>query len=713
MEKFLTFGVVGLALAAVYSVMASGLVVTYTTTGIFNFAHGAVGMFAAFTYWQFRVDWGWPAPVALIVVLLVLAPLFGVFLDWLVMSRIRGAGEAVKLVVSISLLMAIISGARWIWDPAEPRTLTKFFPQSEPIDLGVTTITIHQAITIVVAIVVAIGLRLLMYRTRIGLAMRASVDDPGLAVLNGAKPEAAARAAWALGSTLAAVGGVLIAPNVSMDAPNLSLVILSAYAAAVVGRLRSVPMAFLGALIVACTESYLLGYLPTSPYLYGLRLASPALLLFIVLLVMPQQRLRSRVRSRESFPVPNWRGTLMFAAGVLVFASVLASTLTRSDEITYGKIFSIALIALSLVPLVGYSGQISLCQLSLAGLGGIAYARLGDASLLGLVWAMVIPAAIGIVIALPALRLQGIYLALSTAAFAMAVDKWFFGLRTFEVFGWFQISFFGQGSVAANPPSLPGIDLKPAGAQMMFAAVLFVLATLVVVAIRRSFFGRRLIAIRDSEAACAALGGNLVVAKMSVFAMSAAIAGLGGAMWSIQSQNITAENFSFIAGLNVFVTAVIGGVAMLGGALFAGVALVGALPVMVTLAESLENVAAISIGLAGMGLGQNPNGTLPLMRHRWDDIIATRLMTGIFLAFFSLTWGLRLLDVYSGWTFVAILALGSLVIRSISTQVAYRRRNGGPIRRTPLEQRGLVAPWSSEDLAEIEWGMAWSAGEQR
>ena len=81
MDKFLTFTIVGLTIAAIYAVIASGLVLTYTTTGIFNFAHGAAGMLAAFTYWQLRFDWGWPAPVALVVVLLVLAPLFGVLLE--------------------------------------------------------------------------------------------------------------------------------------------------------------------------------------------------------------------------------------------------------------------------------------------------------------------------------------------------------------------------------------------------------------------------------------------------------------------------------------------------------------------------------------------------------------------------------------------------------------------------------------------------------
>src|SRR4029453_9453594 len=189
-------------------------------------------------------------------------------------------------------------------------------------------------------------------------------------------------------------------------------------------------MTFLGAVIVGCTESYLTGYLPRNQYLTGVRLASPALILFVVLLVMPHNRLKTRTRSLESFPVPSWRGTFIFAGAVVFGAIVLGTTLSAADEVTYGRIFSFALIALSFIPLVGYSGQISLCQLSLAGIAGLAYTPLGNGGPLGLVWAMLVAAAVGALVALPALRLSGIYLALSTASFALVLDKWIFTIPT-------------------------------------------------------------------------------------------------------------------------------------------------------------------------------------------------------------------------------------------------------------------------------------------
>ncbi|MCU1391381.1 MAG: transporter permease, partial [Ilumatobacteraceae bacterium] len=699
------------SLAAIYAVMASGLVVTQTTTGIFNFAHGAVGMLAAFAYWQLRFDWNWPAPIALAVVLLVFAPGIGLLLDWLVFKRIRDASEAIKLVVTISLLTGMISLARWIWDPNVARPMSKFFASSKALHIGPTTITWHQAITIFVALFVAGALRLVLFRTRLGLAMRASVDDPSLAVLNGARPELAAKLAWCLGSTLAALGGILIAPNIALDAASLSLLIVSAYAAAVVGRLRNLPMTFVGALIVGLTEAMLSGYLPRNQYLTGLRLASPALILFVVLLFMPHHRLKTRVRSRESFPVPQWRGSLIFAATAIALGVVLATTLSDSDQITYAHIFSYALIALSLVPLAGYSGQISLCQLSLAAIGGLAYTHLGNGSPWGLVWAMLIAAAVGSLIALPALRLSGLYLALGTAAFAIVLDKWIFTMPKFSVFGWFDVSLFDQGSVEVRPLHLFGATFDGSGAQIVVGAVLFSLASLVVVALRRSFFGRRLIATRDSEAACATLGGNVIVTKVSVFAISSAIAGLGGAVYSVQSGTISANFFDFVSGLPIFVLAVVGGVAAVGGAFFAGINLVGALPALVALAPSLSNVVALMPGMAGVGMGRAPNGAVFYMRHGWSSLIDNKRMSALFAALLAGWYAVRIGGLVGNWPFVAGLVVIVMVVR-IPSRVIEARRGVDRTPKVPPEWRGVGQPWVTADGPAIDRELSIAAGER-
>ena len=128
MDQFLTFTITGLVTAALYAVAASGLVVTYTTSGIFNFAHGAFGMFAAFAYWQFRQEWGWPAPLALMAVLGVGAPVFGAAVERIILRGLRGAPEVIQLVVSVSLLFGVYQAALELFPPEgtkEPRLLRR------------------------------------------------------------------------------------------------------------------------------------------------------------------------------------------------------------------------------------------------------------------------------------------------------------------------------------------------------------------------------------------------------------------------------------------------------------------------------------------------------------------------------------------------------------------------------------------------------------
>ncbi|MFI0350329.1 inner-membrane translocator [Actinomadura sp. 9N407] len=682
MDNFLAFGIIGLSTGGIYAVISSGLVLTYTTTGIFNFAHGAAGMMAAFCYWQLTGGWGLPVPVALAVVLLVLAPLFGLFVERFIMRPVQGMGEVERLVVTVALLSGLIATARWIWDPNVARPLPKFFADRPALHLGPAVVTWHQVVTLVVAAAVAAGLYVLLYGSRLGIAMRATVDDRSLAKLNGADPAVAAKAAWVLGTVLAALGGILIAPSVTLDASLLSLLIISAYAAAIFGRLRSLPMAFVGAIVVGCTESYLTGYLPQNDYLPGLRIAAPALLLFIVLLVFPNPRLRGSVRIMRALPVPTIRGTLVFGACMTAFAVILATTLSDPDMVTYGLIFPLAVIGLSLVVLTGFSGQISLCQLSLAGIGAVTWANLGaTGNPLALVAVVLVSGLVGAVIAIPALRLSGIYLALATAAFALVLDGWIFTLPG----SWL----FNQGSAEVAPM------FGSIRAQMVFAAVAFGLLSLLVVVIRRGVLGRRLIAMRDSEAACATLGGRLLVTKVVVFALAAAIAGLGGALYGMHQRSITPDHFNLVAGLPIFLLVVIGGMAAVGTGFFAGANLAGFFPLLVAVFPAAHNLAALLPGLAGIGMGGNPDGVVTHLRRDWDPV---RRYWMPLAALITVLWLLCVAGLISGW----VLAFGSFV-PALALRTWARPR---PAADVPLEWRGIRRPWIPADRKEVLDGLA-------
>ncbi|MFV2174598.1 inner-membrane translocator [Actinomadura sp. LOL_016] len=685
MDKFLTFGIVGLSTGGIYAVISSGLVLTYTTTGIFNFAHGAAGMMAAFAYWQLTGGWGLPVPIALALVLLVLAPLFGLLVERVIMRPVQGVGEVERLVVTIALLTGLIALAQWIWDPNVARPLTPFFAEREAIQIGPATMTWHQLVTLVVAAAVAVGLYAFLYGSRTGVGMRATVDDPSLARLNGGDPVVAAKAAWVLGTMLAALGGILIAPSIPLDAANLSLLIVSAYAAAIFGRLRSLPMAFVGAMVVGCTESFLTGYLPQNEYLPGLRIAAPALLLFLVLLLFPNPRVRGSVRITRSLPTPTLRGTLVFAACLMVFAAILATTLSDPDVISYGQIFPMSIIGLSIVVLTGFSGQISLAQLSLAGIGAVVWAGVGaSGNPLALLAVVAVSAVVGAVIAIPALRLSGIYLALATAAFALILDGWIFTM---------PVDWLFSGGGAEVTPIFSG-----ARVQMLFAAAVLAALCLLAVWVRRGFFGRRLIAMRDSEAACATLGGRLLVTKVAVFALSAAIAGLGGALYGMQARTITPEQFTLVTGLPIFLLVVIGGMAAIGSGFFTGVNLAGIMHAITVLWPGAHHASSLLVGLAGIGMGRHPEGVVPHFRESWSPL---RRFWIPLAAIVGALWGLRLLDVVNGW----VLTFGTLAAAVALREVA-RPRASRADADVPLEWRGVRRPWLPSDREEVLDGLA-------
>ena len=707
MEKFLVFTIVGLSLAAIYAVVASGLVLTYTTTGIFNFAHGAAGMLAAFAYWQLRFDWDWPAPVALAVVLLVLAPAFGLLLERVIMRGLVGTSEATKLVVSISLLAFMIGLANLIWEPGASRPMETFF-RGERVDLGPTTVTYHQVITVVVAILVAVGLRFLLYRTRVGVAMRANVDDRSLALLNGARPDRVALFSWAIGTSLAALGGILIAPSVNLDSGTLSLIIVNAYAAAIFGRLRSLPLTFVGAIVVGLAEGYLAGYAPSdNQYLASFRPAVSVLILFVILLVLPNPRLRSRERAREFFPAPSFEGAMLFAGLVIFGAAIMATTLNQVDQITYGQLFPIGIVALSLVPLLGFAGQISLAQMSFAGIGAVVMAHHGGGGdPLGLLYAVLVAAAVGALVALPVLRLSGIYLALATAAFAVALDRWVFNLPDFDI-GPVHFSMFELGSAPVDTLVIFGYEINTPTRHLVFGAIAFVAVAMLVVAIRRSAFGRRLLAIRDSEAACATFGMSLVGTRLAVFTLSAGIAGLGGAIFGTQLGSVTPTRFDFVTGLPIFMLLVVGGAGLVGGALFAGASLYGVIPVMASFGEGWKKLGTILPGMVGIGLGRNPSGATQEMGEAVTPVRKDPSLLYPMLGVMVLWWVLRVADVYDNWPFALLMIATYLVAYGIAM---FRARaalqelaeEAGP----ELEWVGVTVPWEAEHVHELDRELA-------
>ncbi|HLT15652.1 MAG TPA: ABC transporter permease [Acidimicrobiales bacterium] len=603
---FLQFTIFGITAGCVFAVTASGLVLTYTTTGVFNFAHGAVGMLCAFVHHQLTVEWGAPVVVSLVVVLGVLAPLVGLTLERM-MRSFRGASPGTTLTVTIALTVLLIGVAQYgFQSDGGQRTLPPLLGDRYVVLAG-ARVRWDDLAFLVVAVAVAVGLRALLRRTRTGVAMRAVVDDPDLAALNGAPPVTIARTSWVLGTGLAALAGVLYAPSVgALDAVNLTFFVLAAYGAAVFGRLRSLPMTFAGAIVLGLIQAYATIGFPRSEVWSNLQVGVPGVFLFLALLALPDAKLAAgRVVGRDTPGVPGLRSTLVravaFVPAVWLLAGVAGDHLLDLNRaLIYGTLL------LSLVLLTGYSGQISLAQYVFFGLGAFAMGQVaGGSSILGMLAAAAVAVPFGVAVALPAMRLQGLYLALVTFAVAQVSRDVIFQ----------DSRIYGKGGVTVGRLRVLGLDFTDDRAFAVLCATVFAAVAVGVLALRRSGFGRRLAAMRDSPTACATLGLDIRRTKLGVFALSSAIAGLAGALYG--GLGFTAGQLDFEPLYNVllFLFAFVGGVTTVTGALLGGL-LFALLPLVQSEAKELAGLVFATVAVTALALGKQPNGMAGLLFAR-------------------------------------------------------------------------------------------------
>jgi branched-chain amino acid transport system permease protein len=366
-----------------------------------------------------------------------------------------------------------------------------------------------------------------------------------------------------------------------------------------VGRLRNIPLTFAGGLALGLLESYLVGYLPVGTWLSTVKPTVPMAFLFLILIVLPERRIQTKTTSLRSPRVARlWESVI--AGGVLVvIALIVAPRLSAANLVTASHGVALGLIMLSLVLLVGYGGQVSLCQMTFAGLGAFAMGKVASGgSWWGILAAVGLSATVGALVALPALRLRGLYLALATLAFGSAMDTAFFAN---------QHTFGTSGSLTVGRLSLFGMSLHSNTRYLVFLCALFAIVSIGLLALRRAPFGRRLTALADSPAASATLGMNLVATKLIVFAAAAGLAGFAGALYGGQQGLVGAADFQFLLSLTLLLLAVVWGVRTTTGMLFAGL-LFAIFPVLQSHVPALRDLLYLGTGLAAIGIGRNPNG---------------------------------------------------------------------------------------------------------
>lgn len=598
LEQFLQFGILGIAAGSVYALAAAGVVLTYTTTGVFNFAHGAIGMISAFLYWQLTEGWGLPVPVGLLLVVGIAGPLIALALERL-FRWFRDASATTSIVLTIAITVLCIGAAQKLFDRSQARNLPRFFPNRDVTIFG-ATITWDDVLRIVLAVAVALALRVLLYRTRTGTGMRAVVDNAELAGLNGANPITTARISWLLGTELAIVAGILFAAGTPLEAITLTFFVVNAYGAAVFGKLRSLPLTFAGGMLLGLVEQWGEAFtFPESDQWFRIGNSLPGLFLFLALLALPHERLRAgRIVGRNAPPAPSLQRSLVLAVAFLAFVALYAQLIPSEYLTDSVRAMVFAVLLLSLVVLTGFSGQVSLAQYVLLAIGAwVMGDTFGGGSLLGMLAAGLVAVPVGALVALPALRLQGLYLALVTFGFASISDSLIIG----------DPRLYGREPVTVTRPEILGMSFETDERFLLLCAGVFAVAAIAVLALKRGPFGRRLNALRDSQIACATLGLDTRRTKLAVFCISAFLAGVAGALFGGLQASVSAEAVSKENNIVLFLFAVVGGITTVTGA-FLGGALFALLPLIESKWPAYAGIPFVVIAAAAVGLGRQPNG---------------------------------------------------------------------------------------------------------
>ncbi|MGQ0629719.1 MAG: branched-chain amino acid ABC transporter permease [Sporichthyaceae bacterium] len=527
MDTWLPFVVVGITAGAVYGLAGVGLVLTYRTSGVFNFAHGALATAGAYLFYELWVKSDIPWPIAALIVIAVVGIAFGFVLEQF-SRRLAKAPASVIVVATVGLLL-IIQGTAAKRYGSETITIEPFLP-TDTFDISVN-VGYDQLIIVLVGIAIAAGLAVVLTRTRVGIAMRGVVDDSDLMELTGLDGATVRRAAWMIGGSVAVISGMLLAPIVGLDPIRLTYLVVQAFGAAAIGRFRSLPWTFGGGLIIGVAAAFGQKFEAENSALLGLPASVPFLALFAVLIVVGKRGLPTpapvrRVQPEQftKLPLP-----VRVAAGMAVGALVIAlPSLVDARLPVYTNAVGLAIMFLSLGLLVKMSAQVSLCHAAFVAVGAVAFSRLSTEAnlpwLLALIGAGLITVPLGILVALPAIRLSGIYLALATFAFGLLMENLIYR----------KDFMFPQGGTRDAPrPELPGSGPASDKEYFYIAVGVLVAVILAVIVLQRSRLGRLLRAFADSPLALSTYGTGTTTTLVLLFSISAFFAGVAGGVIAV------------------------------------------------------------------------------------------------------------------------------------------------------------------------------------
>jgi branched-chain amino acid transport system permease protein len=586
MTQILLFILLGLGPGALIAAISLGVVLTYRGSGVINLATGGVAMVGGYAYWALKtgqvasVQMGTaPALVSSLVIVLI----FGVLVELIAFRPLRNASPLAKLVSSLGVLLI-----------AQAMVLLAFgnTPQPEPTILPQSTVHVLGAVIpvdrfILTGIVIALAAALAAaYRwSRFGLATRAASENEVAAMLGGLSPRLLSLGNTLVASFIAGAVGILAAAITELDSETLPLQIVPALTAALIARFTSFSLACAAGIALGIIESLIqyAGSQTWFPQAGGSAIPGVAeLVIFLITVAVMYLRganLPRRgdlvERSLPMVPRPNNLVRTALITGVVCAVALVVLPYDFREALINTLIGTV--MALSLVVLTGFVGQISVVQLSLAGVSGFTISHLAVNAGIGFPFALIIGTAaalvLGMITAVSALRVRGVSLAVVTLAAAVAIQNFGFTNPTWGG---------GQTGSPVPEPHLLGLDLGPAAhfrgldgnqPSPIFGWVVLILTIALCLAVgyvRRGKLGQRMLAVRSNERAAAAAAINPRNVKLAAFAISAVIAGVAGSLYAYNFGSVSGDRFAAVVALSLIAFAYAGGITLISGAAFAG-----------------------------------------------------------------------------------------------------------------------------------------------
>lgn len=619
----LQYVLAGLALGAIYAIASAGLVVTFVSAGVLNFAFGSMAYVVARFYYWLNSQHGWGTDTAGAMALLVVAPLMGIVLYGILFRHIRGKSTLVKLVATIGLSVALPPVADFAFGTQTITSAPGLASLSDqPFHFLGTPVTTDQVITYGFLLFVVIAGTVLLRLTDVGLKVRAMVDSEAMASLSGTNPSRVALGVWAASSTLAGLAGILVAPTNGLNIAGMTTLMAAAFAAVVAARLRSLPGAVAVSLAMGVVTDVIQKYLPpNSSFTAAIIPSIPFgfILVFLIFYLIRSGSLNEdagvagpldqaiRPATQDSAETSTAAGAgrapllgLVPLAAVAALPLIFRGSSYWLGLVAAGICYSITLLTFTVV--TGEGGMLWLSQIIFAGVGALSAAQFVTVwhvpVLLAIVMGGVIAAVAGAVIGLLTIRLGDLYVALVTLTFGLLVETLVFTRNTFLQ---------GGLGVTLNRPSFAQSNFTFA----YLALAVFVVFALLTLNLRRSTSGLALRAVRDSEPASRTLGLSVLQVKVIVGSLAAFVAAVGGGFLAMYANVAQPQNYETFAGLVWLAVVVTMGIRSVIAAALSGMAFTLMPGIFSTYVPTRwAEVPQLLFGLGAIGVARHPEGVV-------------------------------------------------------------------------------------------------------